>query len=217
MSSKKSFLVRSRKDKQYVYINTKNKIRQYEKALGGLFFCRSEFIDDQVWLDFVFLGLKKPIVWNATMQTMQCAYDEAVRDKAIEELFKVYPDYNPGKEMVFEPIPAGKKYGTLTFLKPTYKELGGKTSLEWREQKELELVKSGAVQVRESIKKCFSYSYGIGLHIVKDVKSITPEIIHQFVEEFRAGGEKELTGAKEYSFSTDEFKRQCSFQAVPLA
>lgn len=159
------------------YISIKNQIRETAVDYGGIFTSHDVVTGENQWVDFFFLSEKEKIVWNACIDTIKLAYQDKISEVAMSELDEILgSDWNKNRSLQDAPS--------------KIKILGGLTWLEWLRVREKEIADTGNVFINESVEIDHSYRFGRGLHIIKDVESITIDVINGIIKNFIENGEQ---------------------------
>lgn len=179
------FAQRTRSAQKRAYRKVLNNIRRLPPTLGGRFYTHQYVHGDNGWLDVYFLGLRKPLFYNATLQTTRHAYKELVWDRAWDLSFEVAPTEHdlPVWEGVYKD-PATGRYITSAREPHRYPELGGLTRLDWVYGQLAAIADRGETSVMEGWSLHRGYHSGIGLHATLDVPSLTVEAVNAFIDRF---------------------------------
>lgn len=177
----------------------RNEIARTRADYGGLF-TSHQMLDEperpdvyNQWLDFVFPGLDKFTLWNATILTASAAFWDAVENLALERTRELLPDRSFDiKEMLVpcEWSPTGKVKAYRMKEPPRFDELGGLTRWEYAERLATDIIRNEPPEVYEEFRTDGSYAYGIGLDIVIDAKRVDREVVELAIRRFRDLGEE---------------------------
>lgn len=191
------------------YINVKNIIHQSKDTLGGLFDSDDDINGDTQWVDFVFISKKERIFWNAEIITTRIAFRDKIRDVAFTQLDEILGNDWHQKYPLFKEGEQTSHHSEKTWIPEEEKfipELEGLTWPQWLNKREKELADSGKYFVNESIAIDKHYKYGRGLHIIKNVESISIDTINSFISEFLKDGERASQANEPFTFSSDSFQ-----------
>lgn len=93
-SKNRSFMDLTTSKRKDLYIQLKNQIRQEQKAKGANFLSHTVFTGNNQWLDIYFLGAKKDIFYNVTIETVKANWHEYVDNIVLDRMLEVSSRYN---------------------------------------------------------------------------------------------------------------------------
>lgn len=208
---RKLFKDLSKRKRRSLVISLKNNIRKEKSEYGGKFLSDVYFntIDNHEdnktsrhWIDIYFLSKKDPsILWNATVIT--CIQE--LEDKAETYAFQKADEKLDKKEkedilrMDFEDV-LGKDGKTIACKviskEPEPKEqFEGRTYYQEIDHQQEEFIKNNLFDdIYERYEVYKDYSYGIGVTLVVNEKTLNQEAIERAIENFYLRGEREWVG-----------------------
>lgn len=183
-----------------LYIRFKNRIHAAPLAYRGRFYSFDVIDGSPGSVDFVFLGSKAPVFYNATLHTARMAYREAIEDAAWEASFERQPMSALESGPITERIPGTERFRFIEREPERFVALDGLTRAEWTAGEAAAIAASGTVTVREGWTLHHDYAMGIGLEAVVDEESLTFAVIGAFIERFMKT-EAEWTGSTELRYA----------------
>lgn len=203
----------SRRRRKRDTIRLKNRIARHAPMLGGLF-TTPEYMDAEMqWVDFYFLSGRRNTFFNATAVTAKHRYFEKTETLARDRSHELAPLSDAPFRLrdMFKRRPDGNyEYASMPeTMQPVF---GGRTRSEWIAAEERRLIGTDSVAVQVGWSRDTQYRYGIGLHVVLDVPSVTIDALNTFILEFRAMGEADWCSSEYRVFGVAELPR-CRVQS----
>ena len=132
-------------------------------------------------MDIYFLSRQPGVFYNATLETIVCAFREKVEDIAFDRSCLLVPY----RSSLLDRLAKGNTVTTDDLEEPIIADaFGGLNRRQWIEQEVVRLIEEGKVTVHAQVKLDREYSFGIGLIATLDVAALTVETINNFVDVF---------------------------------
>lgn len=195
---------RARTAQKHAYWQAMGKIRRAAPVLGGRFYTHNYMHGENGWIDGYFLGKKKPIFYNFSLQTVSYAYKELVESRAWDMSYALAPlelDLSIFERTVKDPVSG--LYVTSPREPYRYPEFNGMTRYEWTQAQYQRIADSQEIQVFEHWTLHRNYHSGIGLHATIDVPLLTVDAVNAFIDRFLLS-ETDFMGETPRSFRFDE-------------
>jgi len=180
------------------YIRLKNKIIRYKNEYNELFYSDHIIEPERPdimcnYMDAYFLGSKKPVIWNATIMSINFHAREIIEHESLEE---AYNRLTPEERIIerdnmfkFKKIPY-KKFYTLEDRTIRYERFNNKSVHELSEEIARDRMLSAEPEVYEEFIVHRNYAYGFGLTMYVDEKRIDVEAVDRSIKRFFEYGEK---------------------------
>jgi hypothetical protein len=202
------FRDQSRRRRKRDTMRIRTRIARHAPILGGLFTTPDYMHADMQWADFYFLSSRRNTFFNATAVTARRSFFEEAESLARSRSYEIAPlsDAPIRWREMFKKRPDGN-YEYVARPEVAQSAFGGLTRNEWIASEERRLIETGGVVVRAGWARDVKYRYGIGLHVLLDVPSITIDALNTFITQFRSMGENDWQSSVIRTFSAADMPK----------
>ena len=150
------------------------------------------------WIDVYFLGADRFTFWNATIETLQLAQQDELRDRSFKLAYAQLSAEAINREFAIETVSVprtrpGQMRSRLWKPPPKqcYPQFKGRTFHAECERLEAHLLATDPPAIRESFAADRGYAYGVGLHAVVDEPTLDRAAVERCIQRFRDLGERD--------------------------
>lgn len=191
------FISLSRRQRRRKVIELKNRIYRERHSCGGVFYddCDIQYYKDNpdhiwAWSDIYFVGRDPADLWNAEIITAKLAFQDAVHDRAFNEVWAMLSQQEQEEEALFETTPNVNSKGKIishTLVhreKQTYAIFGGLTFWQFIEKREREIAQDQPPKICCGYQFLPGFAYGHGLRIIVEAETLSQQVIEAAVTDF---------------------------------